>query len=173
MFSCSSFSFLYFCVPMLCCFFWKSYCILNCCGFVTFWYGSGSGTVDPYLWPTDPESDPAPDPDPANFFGALQDGNKKFFCLLLFEATFTSFFKDKKSQNSMNQGFSYYFCLMIEGSGSVPLTNGSGFGSGRPKNIRILRIQIRIRVRNTCVLEEQLLRKENGGDRVLRNIFSN
>jgi hypothetical protein len=25
----------------------------------------------------------------------------------------------KKSQNSRNQGFSYYFCLMIEGSGSI------------------------------------------------------
>ncbi len=34
----------------------------------------------------------------------------------------------KKSQNSINQGFSYYFCLMMEGSGSgsVPLANGSG-----------------------------------------------
>jgi hypothetical protein len=33
----------------------------------------------------------------------------KFFCILLFEGTFTSFFKDKKSlkksQNSRNQGF--------------------------------------------------------------------
>ncbi len=37
----------------------------------------------------------------------------------------------KKSQNSRNQGFSYYFCLMMEGS-----------RSGRFKNIRILRIQI-------------------------------
>ncbi len=36
-----------------------------------------------------------------------------------------------------NQGFSYYFCLTIEGSelgsGSIPLTNGSGSGSRRPK----------------------------------------
>ncbi len=93
--------------------------------------------------------DPDPDSDPAihwpsiNFF-------KKFFCWLLFEGTFTSFFKDEKSKrshkwkNSRNQGFSYYFCLMIEGSGSgsIPLTNGSG--SRRPKNIRI-----RIRIRNT------------------------
>ncbi len=53
----------------------------------------------------------------------------------------------KKSQNRRNQCFSYYFCLMIEGSGSevgsgsVSLTNGSG--SGRPKNIWILRIRIR------------------------------
>ncbi len=34
----------------------------------------------------------------------------------------------KKSQSSRNQDFSYYFCLVIE---------GYGFGSRRPKNIRI------------------------------------
>jgi hypothetical protein len=41
----------------------------------------------------------------------------------------------KKSQKCRNQGFSYYFCLMIDGSGSghIPLTNGSG--SRRPKNM--------------------------------------
>jgi hypothetical protein len=41
----------------------------------------------------------------------------------------------KKSQNSRNQRLSYYFCLMMEGfgSGSLPLTNGSG----RPKNLQI------------------------------------
>jgi hypothetical protein len=56
-----------------------------------------------------------------------------------------------KSQNSRNQGFSYYFCVMIEGSGSgsIPLTNGSG--SWRYKNIRIRRIRIRIRMRNTVL----------------------
>jgi hypothetical protein len=42
------------------------------------------------------------------------------------------------SQNSINQGFSYYFCLMIEGS-----------GSRRPKNTWIRWIRIRIRIRNT------------------------
>ena len=50
----------------------------------------------------------------------------------------------KKSQNSRNQGFFYYFWLMIEesgvGSGSVPRTNGSIFR--RPKILRI-------RIRNT------------------------
>jgi hypothetical protein len=40
-------------------------------------------------------------PDPAIFVIDLQDDNKKLikkFCLLLFEGTFTSFFKDKKSK---------------------------------------------------------------------------
>jgi hypothetical protein len=46
------------------------------------------------------------DPDPAIFVIILQDASKKlifshkFFCLLLFEATFTSFFKGKKSKRS-------------------------------------------------------------------------
>jgi hypothetical protein len=88
-----------------------------------------------------------PDPDLAIFITDLQDAKKtNFFCLLILsEGTFSSCLKDEKSQNSRNQGFSYYFCLMIEGSGagdksvsgagfgSAPLTNGSG--SRRPKNI--------------------------------------
>jgi hypothetical protein len=61
--------------------------------------------------------DPDSDLDPAIFGIDLQDANKKltlkkFFCLLLFEGTFTPFFKDKKSKishNSRNQGVSYYF----------------------------------------------------------------
>jgi hypothetical protein len=56
-----------------------------------------------------------PDPDPSLFIIDLQDVNE-----------------DKKSKNCRNQGFSYYFCLMIEGSGSGslwPKTCGSG-GSG-------------------------------------------
>ncbi len=45
------------------------------------------------------------------------------------------------TQNNRNQGFSFlYFCLMMEGSGSVLVTNGSG--SGRPRNIWILGIRI-------------------------------
>jgi hypothetical protein len=52
----------------------------------------------------DPDSDL--DPDPAVFVIDLQDASKKlifehiFFCLFLFEATYTSFFKDKKSKES-------------------------------------------------------------------------
>jgi hypothetical protein len=73
------------------------------------------------------------------------------------------FFKDKKSKRShktvgINQGFTYYFCLEIEGSGSaagsVPLTNESGFGSIRPKNIRIRRIRIRNTARIIFTMED-------------------
>ncbi len=56
---------------------------------------------------------------------------------------FSKIKSQKESQNRRNQGFSYYFCMMIEGSGSgsIPLT--SGFGSGRPKNMWIRWIRIR------------------------------
>ncbi len=67
------------------------YDVFQCFGSLTFWYGSGS-TV-PYFWLTDLA------PDPALFISDLQDAIKKFskfFCLLLFQGTFTSFFRDKK-----------------------------------------------------------------------------
>jgi hypothetical protein len=50
--------------------------------------------------------DPDADPDPSIFIIDLQDVNKKqiifekFFYILLFEGTFTSFFKDKKSKRN-------------------------------------------------------------------------
>jgi hypothetical protein len=52
-----------------------------------------------------PDSDPDPDAHPYIFIIDLQDANKKqikkkFFCILLFEGTFISFFKDKKSKRS-------------------------------------------------------------------------
>jgi hypothetical protein len=84
--------------------------------------------------------DPDSGPDPAIFVIDLQDASKKLifntilFCLLLFEGTFTSFSKiksQKESQNRRNQFFSYYFCMMIEGSGSGSGSRaGSRAGSG-------------------------------------------
>ncbi len=67
---------------------------------------------------------------------------------------FSKIKNQKVSQNSRNRGFSYYFGLMIEGSGTIPLISGSGSGSihlirgsgsgsRRPKNILIRRIRIR------------------------------
>ncbi len=60
---------------------------------------------------------------------------------------FSKIKSQNESQNIRNQGFSYYFCMMIEGSGSgsIPLTSGSGSGSWRPKNMWIRWIRIRLR----------------------------
>jgi hypothetical protein len=68
----------------------------------------------------DPDSDPDQDavPDPSIFIIDLQDANKeqikkKFSAYYFLKVpTFTSISKvkcQKKSQNSRNQGFSYYF----------------------------------------------------------------
>jgi hypothetical protein len=53
----------------------------------------------------DPDSEPDLDAVTAIFVSDLQDVNKKLIkqkivCLLLFEGTFTSFFRDKKSNRS-------------------------------------------------------------------------
>jgi hypothetical protein len=66
----------------------------------------------------------------------------KFFCLLLSEGTFTSFFKDKKSKRSHKTvGINVFLLFLLDdkasrsgvgyGPGSIPLTCGSG--SGGPK----------------------------------------
>jgi hypothetical protein len=115
-----------------------------------------------------PLTNPDPDLDPAIFVIDLQDASKK----LIFNTVFSAYYflkvhlyhfskikSQKESQNSRNQGISYYFCMMIDrsrsgpktgsGSESIPLTSGSG--SGRPKNMWIqwIRIRIRIRIQNT------------------------
>ncbi len=81
-----------------------------------------------------------PVPDPAIFLSVtFKAATKHYFCDNFFAyyflkvhyicIIFQRYKVMKKSQNSRNQGFSFYFCLMVE-------------GSGRPKNIRI-------RIRNT------------------------
>jgi hypothetical protein len=74
-----------------------------------------SRVADPRHFDVDPDAeprirasdkmDPDSDPDPVFFVTDLQDANKKlikkkFFCLLLFEGTFTSYVKDKKSKRN-------------------------------------------------------------------------
>jgi hypothetical protein len=73
-------------------------------------------------------ADPVPAPDPSLIASHFEDGYRKiiiflqiFFCLLLSVGTFTSVQVIKKSQNSRNQGFSYFFSLLMEGSGSVQI----------------------------------------------------
>jgi hypothetical protein len=80
-----------------------------------------------------------------------------YYFLKLHLQHFSKIKSPKESQNSRNQGFSYFFCMMIEGSGSgagsgsgsIHLTSGYGTGSGRPENTWIRWIRIRIRIRNT------------------------
>jgi hypothetical protein len=72
-----------------------------------------------------------PDTDPAIFVLDLQDANKKlsfsaYYFLVEHFHNFSKIKVVKKSQNSRNQVFSYYFCLMIEGSGFVTQAKGSG-----------------------------------------------
>ncbi len=107
----------------------------QCCGSMTFWGGSGS--ADPCLWLVDPDSDPG-----SGFFYFCHWPSRcqqktNFFANDILKLHLHHFSKikiQKESQNSRNQGFSYYFSMIIEGS-----------GSWRPKNM-----WIRIRIRNTA-----------------------
>ncbi len=122
-----------------------------------FWGGSGSGSADPCLWLMDPDSDP----DSGSCYfrhwpsRCQQKTNflTQFFLLITFFKVhlhhLSKIKSQKESQNSRNQGFSCYFCMMIEGSGSgsIPLTSGSG--SVKPKNMWIRWI----RIRNTAFKE--------------------
>jgi hypothetical protein len=75
-------------------------------------------------------------------------------------------FSKKKSQKEVTQQqesrFFLLFCLVMEGSwsgsvsGSIHLTNGSGSGSRRSKNIRIQRIRIRNTAANLRFLTKNL-----------------
>ncbi len=109
---------------------------LQCSGSLTFWYGSGSlgsgpltkgsgsGSCYFHHWPAKHQ----------------QKRSKKSFSVYSFfqvHLHHSSHFTDKKSRrslkNSRNKVFSYYFFLMIGGSGPVPLTTGSR----KPKILRI------------------------------------
>jgi hypothetical protein len=97
---------------------------------IHFWHSCGSLT----------------DPDPALFDGGFQDANKKFFRLLLFEGTFTSVFKNKKTYRSHKTLPTYLeikvFLPFLLNNGRIRIqirihTNNNGSGSGRHKSLRI------------------------------------
>ncbi len=70
----------------------------------------------------------------------------KFFAYYFLKLHLHHFSKMKSHKEAKKQWESRFFllfCLMVEGSGSIPRNNGSGSGSRRPKNIRLLRIRIR------------------------------
>jgi hypothetical protein len=98
------------------------------------------------------------DPDPAIFVIDRANIKLNFFfkvfllITVLFEGSFTSFFKDKKSKRSHKTvGIKVFLIFLLDErririrAGRpvfIPLTNGSGSGSRRPKNMWI-------RIRNT------------------------
>ncbi len=94
---------------------------------MTFWCGSGSGSTDP----------------------PLTNGSAYYFLRYIY----IIFQRQKVKKGHKIVGIKVFltiFRMMIEGSGSgsrsIPLINGSG--SGRPKNMWIRWIRIRIRIRN-------------------------
>ncbi len=92
----------------------------QCCGSMTCWCGSGSwfpGSRS-YIFVIDPQD-------------AIIITAYYFLKVLLHH--FSKIKSQKESQNSRNQGFSYYFCMILE-------------GSGKPKNMWI---RIRIWISNT------------------------
>ncbi len=87
---------------------------------MTFWYGPGSSGLSN-----------------RSGCGSGRPNNIRILWIRIRCGPGTMVKRHKKSQNSRNQSFSCYFCLMMKGSGPVLVTNGSECGSGRPKNIRI------------------------------------
>jgi hypothetical protein len=72
------------------------------CGSMAFWCGSH----------------PDADPDPPIFIIDLQDANKnnlfkKFFCILLFEGTFTHHFSKRKSQKEVTKQYKSRFFILF------------------------------------------------------------
>ncbi len=101
---------------------YNDFCFKQCCGSVRF------GITDPFFRQYGTVADKRPTKNMFVF--------QSFFACYFLKVPLHQF-SWAKSQNSRNRGFSYFFCLMIEGSGSIHRTSGSGPGSRRAKNIRI------------------------------------
>ncbi len=97
----------------------------QCSGSMTFWGVSGSGSSDPCFW--------LMDPDPGSGSCYFRHWPSRCLQKLIFNNIFSAYYFLKVHL--------HHFCMMIEGSGSgsIPLTSGSGW----PKNMWIRWIRIR------------------------------
>ncbi len=92
------------------------------------------------------DQDPDSSPDPTPFFIDFKDAKKNFFSIFFFLTFPQAYHLQSKKFDFLHALFQSAQNIYekregsVSGSGSIPLTNGSG--SGRPKNMRILRIPI-------------------------------
>ncbi len=111
----------------------------QCCGSVTFWFGSRSGSAGLYHWVTDP--------DPALFAGWLSKyQSKKIFSLFYFyflKVHLHHSFKIKSHKEVTKYYTQKFFLLFSWYFGRIRIrTNNDGSGFGRFKTIPILLIRI-------------------------------
>jgi hypothetical protein len=100
-------------------------------------------------------TDPAPDPALLSVTFKTQTKNNFFslLCLVLFEGTFTSFFKtesQKVSQNSRNQGFSSF--LLVDGRGRIRIQEAQ-----KHINMWNVKISISMRIYKTAPIKHKIL----------------
>ncbi len=94
------------------------------------WLSAKTACPLQYNWRTDPD----PGLDPIPFVSGLPRSQKIIFYLLLFEGTFASFLKDKKSQRSHKTVEMKVFLLFLLDDGRIRVhTNNDTSGSGRSK----------------------------------------
>ncbi len=101
----------------------------QCCGYMTFWYGSRSGSADPCLWLMDPDSDPDPGPGSCYFRHRSSRCQQKtifhFFSAYYFLKVHLHLFSKIKSQKESQTGFRIRIDLM-----RIRIQHFSNCGSG-------------------------------------------
>jgi hypothetical protein len=96
-----------------------------------------------------------PDADLEPAVTSTQKNVQRFFCILLFEGTFTSFIKDKQSYRShKTDGINVFLTIFAEDRRIRIRISANGSGSGRFKNM-FLRIRIWIRIGKTVTHTSQ------------------
>jgi hypothetical protein len=112
----------------------RGQCRNQYCGSMTFWCGSGSRSADPCLWLMDPD----PGSGSCYFRHRPSRCQQKtnlffnFFCLILFEGTVTSFFKDKMSKRVTKQQDSRFFLLFLHNDRRIRIRIREALKHGDP-----------------------------------------